>query len=207
MPLPRSCFILIGLALGVFVSGCGQSSAPPVETPARPAATAREAPKSLPAAKPPSSAKEGALEVKRPVGPASKESEAVQAARKLGTPSQNRVVTTSSGLQYIDVKQGKGDPATIRDAVSVHYTGWLVDGSKFDSSLDRGQPFTLTLGEGMVIKGWEEGLTGMKPGGVRKLIIPAQLGYGERGAGGGRIPPNSTLIFQVELIKIAPRGR
>jgi FKBP-type peptidyl-prolyl cis-trans isomerase FkpA len=111
-------------------------------------------------------------------------------------------VTTSSGLKYQDVKEGNGDVATAGKTVSVHYTGWLTNGTKFDSSKDRGQPFEFPLGGGRVIRGWDEGVQGMKVGGVRKLTIPAELGYGARGAG-GVIPPNSTLVFEVELLKVS----
>lgn len=108
-------------------------------------------------------------------------------------------VTTSSGLQYIDIKVGAGATAQAGQTVSVHYTGWLENGKKFDSSVDRGQPFSFPLGAGRVIKGWDEGVQGMKVGGKRKLTIPSNLGYGARGAG-GVIPPNATLIFEVELL-------
>lgn len=131
---------------------------------------------------------------------ATEEVDAVDVARKLGTPTENEVVTMDSGLEYIDVKVGEGAEAKAGQTVSVHYTGWLVDGSKFDSSVDRGQPFEFPLGGGSVIKGWDEGVAGMKIGGVRKLIIPSDLGYGSRGA--GLIPPNSTLIFEVELLGV-----
>lgn len=110
-------------------------------------------------------------------------------------------VTTSSGLQYEDIKVGTGAEATAGHNVSVHYTGTLTNGQKFDSSVDRGQPFQFPLGAGMVIKGWDEGVSGMKVGGKRKLTIPPQLGYGERGAGGA-IPPNATLVFDVELLAV-----
>jgi FKBP-type peptidyl-prolyl cis-trans isomerase FkpA len=110
-------------------------------------------------------------------------------------------VTTSSGLQYEDLVEGKGESAKAGQTVSVHYTGWLTDGKKFDSSKDRGQPFNFKLGQGRVIKGWDEGVQGMKVGGKRKLTIPPELGYGARGAA-GVIPPNATLIFEVELLKI-----
>ena len=110
-------------------------------------------------------------------------------------------VTTESGLKYDDLVQGDGAEATTGKRVSVHYTGWLTDGSKFDSSVDRNSPFQFSLGAGMVIRGWDEGVQGMKIGGKRKLTIPPQLGYGERGAG-GVIPPNATLIFDVELLEI-----
>jgi FKBP-type peptidyl-prolyl cis-trans isomerase FkpA len=109
--------------------------------------------------------------------------------------------TTASGLKYEDVKQGTGDVATTGKTVSVHYTGWLTNGTKFDSSKDRGQPFEFPLGGGRVIKGWDEGVAGMKVGGVRKLTIPPNLGYGSRGAG-GVIPPDATLVFEVELLGI-----
>jgi len=111
------------------------------------------------------------------------------------------MVTTASGLQYEDTTIGDGQEAKAGDNVSVHYTGWLEDGTKFDSSKDRNQAFEFQLGAGRVIKGWDEGVAGMKVGGSRKLTIPSELGYGARGAG-GVIPPNATLIFEVELLAI-----
>lgn len=108
---------------------------------------------------------------------------------------------TDSGLKFDDLVVGDGAVAQSGQQVSVHYTGWLTDGSKFDSSLDRNEPFQFALGRGMVIRGWDEGVTGMQVGGKRKLTIPPQLGYGERGAG-GVIPPNATLVFEVELLEI-----
>jgi len=108
-------------------------------------------------------------------------------------------MTTDSGLKYVDVAVGNGREAAVGDTATVHYTGWLVDGKKFDSSLDRNEPFSFRVGSGQVIKGWDEGVAGMKVGGKRKLTIPPQLGYGARGAG-GVIPPNATLIFDVELL-------
>jgi FKBP-type peptidyl-prolyl cis-trans isomerase FkpA len=109
---------------------------------------------------------------------------------------------TDSGLKYEDLVTGDGAVAAPGQRVSVHYTGWLVDGTKFDSSVDRGQPFSFALGRGMVIRGWDEGVAGMQVGGRRRLTIPPQLGYGAQGAG-GVIPPNATLVFEVELLEIA----
>jgi len=110
-------------------------------------------------------------------------------------------VTTSDGLKYADIKEGTGAVAKAGQKVSVHYTGWLTTGKKFDSSVDRKEPFEFTLGAGQVIKGWDEGVAGMKVGGKRQLQIPPELGYGAHGAG-GVIPPNATLIFDVELLAI-----
>jgi FKBP-type peptidyl-prolyl cis-trans isomerase len=111
------------------------------------------------------------------------------------------MTTTASGLIYEELVLGEGEEAISGQHVTVHYTGWLTDGTKFDSSKDRGDPFSFHLGKGQVIKGWDEGVAGMKVGGRRKLTIPAQLGYGARGAG-GVIPPNATLVFEVELLEI-----
>ena len=110
---------------------------------------------------------------------------------------------TASGLEYWELKAGSGDTAIKGQPVRVHYTGWLTDGKKFDSSLDRGEPFVFPLGAGRVIKGWDEGVAGMKVGGKRQVRIPPELGYGARGAGGGLIPANATLIFDVELLGVS----
>ncbi|HWF62537.1 MAG TPA: FKBP-type peptidyl-prolyl cis-trans isomerase [Nitrospira sp.] len=118
-----------------------------------------------------------------------------------GEQSNTQEVTTSSGLKYVDQVIGTGDAAVAGKTASVHYSGWLENGKKFDSSVDRGQPFSFPLGAGRVIKGWDEGVQGMKVGGKRKLTIPSDLGYGSRGAG-GVIPPNATLIFDVELLAV-----
>jgi len=108
---------------------------------------------------------------------------------------------TDSGLKIDDLVTGDGAEAKSGQMVTVHYTGWLTNGSKFDSSKDRNEPFRFKLGAGQVIRGWDEGVAGMKIGGKRKLTIPPQLGYGARGAG-GVIPPNATLVFDVELLDV-----
>ena len=117
----------------------------------------------------------------------------------------NQVIEMPNGLKYTDTKTGDGATASAGNKVSVHYTGWLFNngakGAKFDSSVDRGQPFQFTLGAHQVIAGWDEGVAGMKVGGKRTLIIPPELGYGARGAG-GVIPPNATLMFDVELLRV-----
>jgi len=110
-------------------------------------------------------------------------------------------ITMPDGLKYTDDQVGSGTEAQAGKTVSVHYTGWLLDGTKFDSSKDRNQPFSFPLGRGQVIKGWDEGVAGMKVGGKRTLVIPPDLGYGARGAG-GVIPPNATLKFEVELLDV-----
>ena len=110
-------------------------------------------------------------------------------------------VTTPSGLVYEELSVGSGAEAAAGQHVTVHYTGWLTNGTKFDSSKDRGDPFDFDLGAGQVIKGWDEGVAGMKVGGKRKLTIPPSLGYGARGAG-GVIPSNATLVFEVELLGV-----
>ena len=109
--------------------------------------------------------------------------------------------TTPTGLVIEDLVVGSGSAAKAGDTVSVHYTGTLLNGEKFDSSRDRGEPFTFTIGVSQVIQGWQEGLIGMQAGGIRKLTIPPDLGYGEQGAG-GVIPPNATLVFEIELMEI-----
>ncbi|HEX5759168.1 MAG TPA: FKBP-type peptidyl-prolyl cis-trans isomerase [Thermoanaerobaculia bacterium] len=114
---------------------------------------------------------------------------------------QPKEVTLPSGLRYVDLEPGDGTPAKAGDVVAVHYTGWLADKTEFDSSRKRNVPFRFRLGEGMVIKGWDEGVAGMKPGGKRRLLIPSALGYGKRGAG-DVIPPDADLVFEVELLGI-----
>jgi len=114
---------------------------------------------------------------------------------------EGKEVTTASALQSTDLRVGTGGMAQAGQTVSVHYSGWLDNGTPFDSSLERGQPFSFPLGAGRVIKGWDEGVQGMQVGGKRKLIIPSHLGYGARGAGNA-IPPHATLIFEVELLAV-----
>jgi FKBP-type peptidyl-prolyl cis-trans isomerase len=113
---------------------------------------------------------------------------------------ENKMIT-SSGLEYKDLKKGAGEAATRGDVVVVHYTGWLADGTKFDSSKDHGEPFSFKLGVGEVIKGWDEGVDGMMVGGQRKLWVPPDLGYGRQGAP-PEIPPNAELIFEIELLEL-----
>ena len=114
-----------------------------------------------------------------------------------------KVITTDSGLKYQDLKAGAGTLAAKGKKVSVHYTGWLAKGGKkFDSSVDRNEAFEFDLGAGRVIKGWDEGVAGMKVGGKRRLLIPSKLGYGKKGAGRGLIPADADLVFDVELLKV-----
>ena len=130
---------------------------------------------------------------------------AVGAPEKALAQTSGKTMTTSSGLQITDTKVGEGAAPKTGQTCVMHYTGWLytngAKGKKFDSSLDRGQPFSFTIGQGRVIPGWDEGVATMKVGGQRTLIIPPELGYGARGAG-GVIPPNATLIFDVELLDV-----
>ncbi|MBD8893262.1 FKBP-type peptidyl-prolyl cis-trans isomerase [Roseibium litorale] len=118
-----------------------------------------------------------------------------------GLIASSAAIAHAEELKITDLKVGDGAEAVAGQMVTVHYTGWLMDGTKFDSSVDRGEPFSFPLGAGRVIRGWDEGVAGMKVGGKRELIIPPQMGYGSRGAG-GVIPPNATLKFEVELLGV-----
>ena len=180
-PCLRRCWLMGVIALMLFAVGCQKSEEPTevgaVETAPEEAAVQEDA-----------AVQEEAAE------------EAGEESEGLGTPSEEPVVTTDTGLQYIDVRVGEGDVAEAGSTAVVHYTGWLVNGKKFDSSLDRNQTFDFPVGGGRVIKGWDQGVAGMKVGGVRKLIVPPDLGYGSRGI--GPIPPDATLVFEVELVGV-----
>ena len=174
--------ILLILLL-VFLGACTPSEQPKPSEPATPAAT-----EPAPATAPPS---QPAAEAAKPAP------ESVSASKT--APAELKTVTTGSGLKYQDLMVGKGPTPKAGSQVMVHYTGWLTNGNKFDSSVDRGQPFLFRLGRGEVIKGWDEGVATMHVGGKRKLTIPSGLAYGAKGYPGA-IPPNSTLIFEVELL-------
>jgi peptidylprolyl isomerase len=192
--------VLIALTLVALVAGCSgkskedsagsssEQSRPAESTEHAPAATMADTASSRPTETPNSGA--GAGEA------AGTSTEAAGAAGQAVAPS-GKEVTTPSGLKYIDLKVGTGASPQAGQTVTVDYTGWLTNGTKFDSSVDRGTLLEIPIGVGQVIKGWDEGLMSMKVGGKRKLIIPPQLGYGPQGS--GPIPPNSTLVFEVEL--------
>lgn len=135
------------------------------------------------------------------LGEAPQEKPAAKASSASKSAAGPKTVTTPSGLKYQDMVVGTGPMPKVGQTVVVHYTGWLVSGKKFDSSVDRDQPFSFVLGRGQVIKGWDEGVASMRVGGKRKLTIPSQLAYGPRGYPGA-IPPNATLIFEVQLLRI-----
>jgi len=134
-------------------------------------------------------------------GKKQEEQKPVQASQASAPAGGENLLKTASGLQYADLVPGSGDSPKSGKKVTVHYTGWLTNGTKFDSSVDRNEPFTFVIGAGQVIPGWDEGVMSMKIGGKRKLVIPPELGYGAGGAG-GVIPPNATLVFEVILLDI-----
>ncbi|MBD5605670.1 MAG: FKBP-type peptidyl-prolyl cis-trans isomerase [Candidatus Eremiobacteraeota bacterium] len=125
------------------------------------------------------------------------------ALRSAGIAATSKIVKLAGGETYVDLRAGSGPAAKAGDNVRVHYVGTLANGTKFDSSRDRGVPFDFSLGSGQVIRGWDEGVAGMRVGEVRKLVVPAALGYGDQGAG-DKIPPNATLVFTIELLAINP---
>lgn len=135
------------------------------------------------------------------VGPLLSPSFAVQDKKPAAPPAAAREMVTPSGVRYVDLQLGQGDEAQLGKIVEVHYTGWLQDGTRFDSSRDREHPFTFRLGTGDAIKGWDEGLLGMKVGGKRKLIIPPELGFGKQGIG-SVVPPNAVLVYDFELLGV-----
>jgi peptidylprolyl isomerase len=194
--------VLLGVTL--LLSGCGADTAEPEKVEPAPLDAASSEPAAPAAPEPaPAAAEPAKADVPKPE-PAKVEPPAPP--KPAPRPAAPKEVTLSSGLRMIDSQAGAGEAAKSGDTVQVHYTGWLYEngkrGSKFDSSLDRGQPFQMTIGVTSVIKGWTEGLVGMKPGGKRELIIPPDLAYGTRGAGGGLIPPDATLDFEIELLQI-----
>ena len=189
--------ILFVLAIVVALAACAK--APTQDKEAAPAKAEPDKKATLSADK----AKAEAPAAKPAVKPAEAKPVAAKPAEAAAKPAAaaGKEVTTPSGLKYIDLKVGHGPVPEKGKTVEVHYTGWLTDGTKFDSSVDRGRPFTFPLGMGRVIKGWDEGVASMHVGGKRKLTIPPTIGYGARGAG-KVIPPNATLVFEVELLGI-----
>jgi FKBP-type peptidyl-prolyl cis-trans isomerase len=189
--------LLLGVA--ILTLGCSAPSGGPVTTATMITPTQTAAPESPAAGESPDAA---------PVAQASESPDAAASPADPGNPQPPKAgetgkVKSEGGLSYTIVKEG-ADKRTVAkgDQVQAHYTGWLTDGTKFDSSLDRGQPFPVTVGVGMVIPGWDQGLQGMKVGETRRLYIPSKLAYGESGTPGGPIPPNADLVFEVTIMDI-----
>jgi FKBP-type peptidyl-prolyl cis-trans isomerase FkpA len=181
------------LALVVLGTACSQSEAPKQDQAA--------APQSAPAATAAATAAQPATVTATQSAADAVSPPPIGAPIQPTTAAPTQPGATVTELKKEDSKIGTGAEAVTGKSVSVHYTGWLTDGTKFDSSKDRGQPFSFQLGAGQVIKGWDQGVVGMKVGGIRKLTIPPELGYGARGAG-SVIPPNATLVFEVELLGV-----
>ena len=186
------------LAMAALLLAGGCTEKPATTAPATSSNATASAPKAP--ASPASAPASAAPASTAPASAAPASAAPASAAPASGAPSKN-LTTTPSGLQYEDLTVGTGATPQKGQIVEVHYTGWLLDGTKFDSSVDRGQPFTFPLGQGQVIPGWDEGVATMKVGGKRILVIPANLAYGDRGAGGA-IPPGATLKFEVELLGV-----
>jgi peptidylprolyl isomerase len=180
-------------------SACAKKEAPVKEEPKQEAA---QAPAPAPEAPKPAEVAPAVEAAPAPVAEEAKPEAMPEPKAEEPKPAANEEVTTASGLKYIDAVVGSGETPQAGQHVTVHYTGWLQsNNAKFDSSVDRGQPFTFIIGRRQVIRGWDEGVLTMKVGGKRKLIIPPELGYGARGAG-DVIPPDSVLVFDVELLAV-----
>jgi peptidylprolyl isomerase len=191
---------LVAACAALLLTACAASPEPTEPAKTEPAESQPTA-----AAEPAEPAKMEPVPAEPPVPEPAKAEPAKPAAPKNEPkPATPKETTLSSGLKMIDSKEGQGEAVKTGNVIQVHYTGWLYEngkrGAKFDSSVERG-PFEFTVGQG-VIRGWSEGVVGMKPGGRRELIIPPALGYGAGGAGGGVIPPNATLDFEIEMLKI-----
>jgi len=198
--------LLLALA-AVLVAGCPKAQPPPPQPSTTPPPVMPTEPPSPAGAAKAVTPEKAAPATKAPETKAGLEPAGSKAVTKVGgekpaAKPKGKIVATPSGLKYTDVKVGNGPTPKQGEVVVVHYTGWLKDGTKFDSSRDRGEPFEFPLGAHQVIPGWDEGLATMKVGGRRTLFIPPKLGYGERGTPDGTIPPNAELKFDVELLSV-----